>query len=59
MKQNDDGSEAETKTVKRTLFARNNPYPQKKVMTFNKHTDDFTFYVNHAEMDFLSEEFLQ
>lgn len=28
-----------------------NPYPQKKVITFNKHTDDFSFNVNYAELD--------
>lgn len=28
-----------------------NPYPQKKVITFNKHTNDFTFNVNYAELD--------
>lgn len=37
--------------IKRTLFGPMNPYPQKKVITFNKHTDDFTFYVNYAELD--------
>lgn len=30
-----------------------NPYPQKKVITFNKHTDDFAFNVNYAELDHL------
>merc|ERR550532_2546691 len=30
-----------------------NPYPQKKIMTFNKHQSDFTFYVNYADMDYL------
>ncbi|CAK1582611.1 unnamed protein product [Parnassius mnemosyne] len=39
------------KLIKRTLFGPMNPYPQKKVITFNKHTDDFTFYVNYAELD--------
>ena len=58
VKQGENG-ESETKVVKRTLFARNNPYPQKKVMTFNKNTDDFTFYVNYGEMEYLSEEFLK
>lgn len=37
--------------IKRTLFGPMNPYPQKKVITFNKHTDDFSFYVNYAELD--------
>lgn len=37
--------------IKRTLFGPMNPYPQKKVITFNKHTDDFNFHVNYAELD--------
>lgn len=37
--------------IKRTLFGPMNPYPQKKVITFNKHTDDFVFNVNYAELD--------
>lgn len=36
-----------------------NPYPQKKVITFNKHTDDFDFYVNYAELDHLPSTELQ
>lgn len=42
------------KKVRRTLFGRMNPYPQKKIMTFNKHQSDFTFYVNYADMDYLA-----
>ncbi|XP_050666772.1 hypoxia up-regulated protein 1 [Leptidea sinapis] len=45
---NVDGNE---KLIKRTLFGPMNPYPQKKVITFNKHTGDFTFNVNYAELD--------
>merc|ERR1712002_1440229 len=41
------------KKVRRTLFGRMNPYPQKKIMTFNKHQADFTFYINYADMDYL------
>ncbi|KAJ8934580.1 hypothetical protein NQ314_013270 [Rhamnusium bicolor] len=41
------------KQVKRTLFGLMNPYPQKKIITFNKHTDDFSFNVNYAELDYL------
>lgn len=33
-----------------------NPYPQKKVITFNKHVSDFSFFVNYAELDHLSVE---
>ena len=51
-KVDDEGKES-TKTVRRTLFSRLNPYPQKKVMTFNKHTDDFDFYVNYGDLSFL------
>merc|ERR1711872_338956 len=47
-----DGEEG-VKKVRRTLFGRMNPYPQKKIMTFNKHQADFTFYVNYADMDYL------
>ena len=36
-----------------------NQYPQKKVMTFNKHTDDFEFYVNYGDMSFMSESELE
>nr|XP_026494052.1 hypoxia up-regulated protein 1 isoform X1 [Vanessa tameamea] len=39
------------KLIKRTLFGPMNPYPQKKVITFNKHMDDFSFNVNYAELD--------
>lgn len=44
------------KTVKRTLFGLMNPYPQKKIITFNKHTDDFSFVANYADLDYLSAE---
>merc|ERR1712203_498546 len=47
-----DGEEG-VKKVRRTLFGRMNPYPQKKIMTSNKHQADFTFYVNYADMDYL------
>lgn len=43
-----------TKNVKRSLFALGNGYPQKKVMTFNKHTDDFNFSVNYGDLAHLS-----
>lgn len=47
----DDG----VKQVKRTLFGLMNPYPQKKIITFNKHTTDFNFTVNYADLDYLPE----
>lgn len=43
------------KVIRRTLFGRMNPYPQKKVMTFNKHFDDFNFNVTYGDLDFLPE----
>lgn len=51
--ENEDGSSS-IKVVKRSLFAFGNNYPQKKVMTFNKHTSDFNFRVNYAENEYLS-----
>ncbi|XP_070201995.1 hypoxia up-regulated protein 1-like isoform X2 [Littorina saxatilis] len=45
-----------SRVIKRTLFGRMNPYPQKKVMTFNKHYQDFSFAVRYGDLDFLSEE---
>merc|ERR1719410_3036011 len=54
----DDGEEtveAGVKRIRRTLFSRMNPYPQKKIMTFNKHVKDFTFNVNYADLDYLGE----
>lgn len=47
----DPGDGAAVKHVKRVLFALMNPYPQKKVITFNKHTDDFEFFVNYGDLD--------
>ncbi|KAJ8968762.1 hypothetical protein NQ317_012719 [Molorchus minor] len=41
------------KLVKRTLFGLMNPYPQKKIITFNKHTEDFSFSVNYIDLDYL------
>lgn len=48
-------AQADSKVIKRVLFGRNNPYPQNKLMTFNKHMQDFTFNVAYAEADFLTE----
>jgi len=48
-----EGEEGDTKKVRRTLFSRMNPFPQKKIMTFNKHVKDFTFYVNYQDLDYL------
>ncbi|CAH1967066.1 unnamed protein product [Acanthoscelides obtectus] len=45
--------EGSVKQVKRTLFSLMNPYPSKKIITFNKYTSDFNFNVNYAELDYL------
>lgn len=44
------------KQIKRLLFGPMNPYPQKKVLTFNKHTDDFSFNVKYADLDHISSD---
>ncbi len=51
-----EGEEPEevTKVVKRTLFHRSNGYPQKKVLTFNRYSEDFSFQVFYGDLDFLS-----
>ena len=51
---NEDGKKV-VKIVRRTLFPAMNPYPQKKVLTFNKHSEDFSFYVNYGNMSSLPE----
>jgi len=38
--------------VRRILFDRLNPFPQKKVMTFSKHTKNFDFSVNYGDLSF-------
>ncbi|XP_041373562.1 hypoxia up-regulated protein 1-like isoform X2 [Gigantopelta aegis] len=42
--------------IRRTLFGRMNPFPQKKVMTFNKHYADFSFTVGYGDLSFLPEQ---
>lgn len=51
----DPGDGSEVKQVKRVLFGHMNAYPQKKVITFNKHTHDFDFYVHYGDLSHLSE----
>lgn len=41
---------------KRILFQRMAPYPQRKVITFNRYTDDFEFNINYGDLSFLSQE---
>jgi len=51
-----DAGEKGVKKVKRTLFSRMNPYPQKKIMTFNKHVKDFKFNVFYEDLAYLGEQ---
>ncbi|XP_027201146.2 hypoxia up-regulated Grp170 co-chaperone protein [Dermatophagoides pteronyssinus] len=44
-----DTDKKDKKVVSRTLFARGNTFPQKKVITFNKNRNDFEFKVNYVE----------
>lgn len=46
-----EGDSGSTRLIKRTLFGPMNSYPQRKVITFNKHTDDFEFAVDYAELE--------
>ncbi|XP_049535191.1 hypoxia up-regulated protein 1 [Anopheles darlingi] len=46
-----EGDSGALRQVRRTLFGAMNSYPQKKVITFNKHTDDFEFTVQYAELE--------
>ncbi|XP_075046721.1 hypoxia up-regulated protein 1 isoform X2 [Mixophyes fleayi] len=41
---------------KRVLFQRLAPYPQRKVITFNRYTDDFDFNINYGDLSFLEPE---
>ena len=50
----EESGDEQTKVVKRSLFVRMNQFPQKKIMTFNKHVIDFTFNVNYNDLDYLS-----
>ncbi|XP_040181365.1 hypoxia up-regulated protein 1 [Rana temporaria] len=44
---------------KRILFQRLAPYPQRKVITFNRYTDDFEFDINYGDLGFLDQEDLR
>lgn len=46
-----EGESGSTRLVRRMLFGAMNSYPQKKVITFNKHTDDFEFSVDYADLE--------
>jgi hypoxia up-regulated 1 len=45
--------------VRRVLFDKYNNYPQRKVMTFSKHTKDFGFNVNYGDLSFLNTELIR
>ncbi|XP_061904255.1 hypoxia up-regulated protein 1 [Entelurus aequoreus] len=51
----EEGSKA-LKHNKRILFQRMSPYPQRKVITFNRYTDDFAFTINYGDLNFLSQQ---
>uniref|UniRef100_A0A8C5R6W7 Hypoxia up-regulated protein 1 n=1 Tax=Leptobrachium leishanense TaxID=445787 RepID=A0A8C5R6W7_9ANUR len=44
---------------RRILFQRLAPYPQRKVITFNRYNDDFDFHINYGDLGFLGPEDLQ
>ncbi|XP_051973432.1 hypoxia up-regulated protein 1 [Xyrauchen texanus] len=54
----EDGAKT-VKHNKRILFQRMAPYPQRKVITFNRYMDDFVFYINYGDLSFLSEQDLK
>lgn len=54
-----EAEEEGTKAVKhnkRILFQRMAPYPQRKVITFNRYSDDFSFDINYGDLSFLTQE---
>ncbi|XP_057676911.1 hypoxia up-regulated protein 1 isoform X2 [Corythoichthys intestinalis] len=51
----EDGAKT-SKHSKRILFQRMAPYPQRKVITFNRYNDDFDFNINYGDLNFLSQE---
>ena len=48
----EDGTKS-LKHNKRILFQRMAPYPQRKVITFNRYSDDFSFDINYGDLSFL------
>ncbi|XP_030648690.1 hypoxia up-regulated protein 1 [Chanos chanos] len=54
----EDGTKS-LKHNKRILFQRMAPYPQRKVITFNRYTGDFVFYINYGDLSFLGEQDLR
>ncbi|KAL1131874.1 hypothetical protein AAG570_011485 [Ranatra chinensis] len=48
--------ETGSRQVKRMLFGPMNPYPQKKILTFNKHQADFDFSIGYSDLNLSKEE---
>lgn len=44
---------------RRVLFSRMGPYPQRKVITFNRYSHDFNFHINYGDLGFLGPEELR
>jgi len=55
----DPESQSDASYIRRTLFDKTNQFPQKKVMTFNKHTDNFHFKVNYGDLSYLNEDSIE
>ena len=51
----EEGGVVTSRKVHRNLFTLGNPYPQKKVITFNRSQKDFGFTVNLGDLSHLSE----
>ena len=45
---------SDQKMIDRTLFNRNNVYPNRKLITFNRYVDDFSFNVHYGNLTYLS-----
>ncbi len=58
-KYEDDSGKEAVKNVKKNLYPPMNAFAQKKIMTFNKFTDDFKFDVHYNELDHLGKEELK
>ena len=50
----EEGGVVTSRKVHRNLFTLGNPYPQKKVITFNRSQQDFGFTVNVGDLGHLS-----
>ena len=50
----EEGGAITSRKVHRNLFTLGNPYPQKKVITFNRSQQDFGFTVNLGDLSHLS-----